>query len=179
MSGKKKRTTKLFRISKRGINDNARSSFMGEPNTFEDSYDKSSGRFRRRRKFNESGYAYIDLDVSSDKHPYDHKHIIVGNDRIGGDPNLSKKEKGDFGKMMTKDDIEFLNDIRAALGVDSLSEVDLIYKGKAFSIEPEENKFVVYGFEKPLSFNTVDDVFNNLLLDGKPFIERLNDIMYD
>lgn len=78
-----------------------------------------------------------------------------------------------------KDNLEFLEEIREALGPNSLTEIALSYKGKKFSIEPANCKYYVFGFGEPIAFDTVDDVFFKLLFEGKPFIDCLDDIDTD
>ena len=79
-----------------------------------------------------------------------------------------------------KDDLLFLRNIKEATGIDSLSEVRLIYKGnKHFSIEPLNGKIVVFGFGERMIYETIEELFFNFMLDGKPFIEQLSEIEFE
>lgn len=50
------------------------------------------------------------------------------------------------------------------------------YKGKYFSIEPIEGKVVVFAFGQRQGFDSVDDMLENCIIDGKPFMEALKDV---
>lgn len=78
-----------------------------------------------------------------------------------------------------EDDLHFLQEIRRALSKDYQNEVELLYKGKYFSLEPINGKVVVFGFGENLVFDSVDDLFLSFMIDGKPFIEQLDNIEYE
>lgn len=62
------------------------------------------------------------------------------------------------------------------MSVDYLNEVHLRYKGKYFSIEPVEGKVVVFALGQRQEFDSVDDMLENCIIDGKPFMEALKDV---
>ncbi len=69
-----------------------------------------------------------------------------------------------------------LSDIRVGMSEEYLNEVHLSYKGKHFSIEPVELKVVVFGFGQPQEFDSVDDMLENCKIDGKKFMEAIEDM---
>jgi hypothetical protein len=69
-----------------------------------------------------------------------------------------------------------LDHIRLCMSVDYLNEVHLRYKGKYFSIEPVKGKVVVFAFGQRQEFDNVDDMLENCVIDGKPFMEALKDV---
>ena len=75
---------------------------------------------------------------------------------------------------------EFLEDIKQAVGVDSQKEVFLRYKEFSFFLEPHGERIDVCGKGAVLSsYDNFDDMANNFMIDGKPFIERIGEIEYD
>ena len=87
----------------------------------------------------------------------------------------------DLTKYITdENELEFLEDIRIALGVDSQSEVFLKYKDFPILLEPHGKEFQVWSRGKQLGvYETVDDMFLNFKIAGKLFIEQVQDIEYD
>ena len=78
-----------------------------------------------------------------------------------------------------EEDLNFLKEIAYALSPDCLSEVELSFKGrKIFSIEPVDSKYVVFGLGEPIEFEKIEDVFMKLTIEGKTFIEQVDDIDY-
>ena len=80
---------------------------------------------------------------------------------------------------LDEDTLRFLEEIRLALSEDYQNEVELLYKGKYFSLEPINGKVAVFGFDKKLEFDTIDELFLSFMIDGKPFIEQIADIEYE
>lgn len=80
---------------------------------------------------------------------------------------------------LSADSLELLNYIYSALSPNYLNEIHLCYRNKPFSIEPVNGKIVVLGFDKPVYFSTVDSLLLNFFIDGKAFIECLNEVDYD
>ncbi len=72
------------------------------PWTYLDTYNAKTGHFRARRKFGADGWAYKDMDVADDKHPFDHVHDIKSGTRskIRRQPN--KEERAEFKKAKKK-----------------------------------------------------------------------------
>lgn len=76
-------------------------------------------------------------------------------------------------------DIEFLEDIRLALGEDSQSEVFLRCGVFPILLEPHGREVHVKSRGETLAiFNSVDDMFLNFKIDGTPFIEKISEIEY-
>lgn len=76
-------------------------------------------------------------------------------------------------------DIEFLEDIRSALGEDSQNEVFLKCGVFPILLEPHGKEVCVKSKGETLAFfNSVDDMFLNFKIDEKPFIERVGEIEY-
>ncbi len=75
----------------------------GEPNSNIDTYSKRNGAFVSRRKIDEKGKAYVDLDVGDLHRPYDHAHDLVSlsgfhkNHRF-----LTKRERKEINKAKRK-----------------------------------------------------------------------------
>ena len=69
-----------------------------------------------------------------------------------------------------------VDNIRLAMSPDYLNEAHLRYKGKYFSIEPVKGKVVVFAFGQRQEFDNVDDMLENCVIDGKPFMEALKDV---
>ena len=102
MTGKKKKENKNFHIGKNIKTDNRLTSLRGEPNTNLDTYSKSNGRFRNRRKYGADGYALKDLSVGHYDHNFfDHAHDYNGVVR-GAGRSLTIKEKREINKAKKK-----------------------------------------------------------------------------
>lgn len=71
------------------------------PWTYIDTYNAETGRFRSRRKFGSTGWAYKDLDTADEKHPRDHVHDIHNGNRFGA-RNPNKSENKEFKKAKKK-----------------------------------------------------------------------------
>lgn len=75
---------------------------------------------------------------------------------------------------------EFLEDIKSAVGVDSQMEVFLRYKDLPFMLEPHGEQLDVCSKGEVLgSYKNFDDMAKNFMIDGKSFVERINEIEYD
>ena len=75
---------------------------------------------------------------------------------------------------------EFLEDIKQAVGVDSQMEVFLRYKEFPFMLEPHGEQIDVRSKGEVLGcYDNFDDMAKNFMLDGKTFIERIDEIEYD
>ena len=81
--------------------------------------------------------------------------------------------------VANQEDLEFLEEIRSALSADFLNEVHLLYKDKHLSIEPTEGRIIVFYLGQSYEFETIDEVFLNFFLDGKPFIEKVSELDYE
>lgn len=102
MSGKKKKTTKVFYIGKNIRSDSRLTPIKGEPNTNLDIYGKSDGKLRTRKKYGKDGFAIRDLDVGHYNHNKgDHAHDYHGVFR-SEKRSLSKKEKSELKKAKRK-----------------------------------------------------------------------------
>ncbi len=80
-------------------NDNT--PLIGPANSNIDIYDKTSGCFESRRKFDSQGYAKKDLDMPHTSHNTAHRHDFDGKKR-GVARNLTKKEKREIYKAQRK-----------------------------------------------------------------------------
>ena len=76
----------------------------GAPNTNIDFYNAKTGRIHRRRKLDNSGNAYLDLDVADKRHVKDHAHEWKQNNKNIRDKsrNLTKREKRELEKAKKK-----------------------------------------------------------------------------
>lgn len=102
MSGKKKVERKVFHQGKNFKSDNPRTPIKGTPNTNLDFYEKESGRFVRRRKFDDKGNAKKDLDKAHSPHnDTDYGHDYFNAQRNVSRP-LTKKEKREIKKASKK-----------------------------------------------------------------------------
>lgn len=102
MSKKKHKRNAFFHIGKNiPKNDRRNTPFAGEPNTNLDTYDKRSGKLRRRRKFGKDGRAYLDMDAPHLSNEHDHAHDIEGSVRMTG-RSFNKKERREFDKAKRK-----------------------------------------------------------------------------
>lgn len=74
----------------------------------------------------------------------------------------------------------FLEDIKQAVGVDSQMEVFLRYKEFPFMLEPHGGQIDVRSKGEVLGhYKNFDDMAKNFMLDGKPFLARIDEIEYD
>ena len=87
----------------------------------------------------------------------------------------------DYNKYnISEDDFEFLEYIKAAVGVDSQCEVFLKYKDFFFMFEPHGEEVEIFSGDKSLGkYKNIEDLFLNFMVDGKSFIERIKDIYYE
>lgn len=98
----KKIKNRFFHIGKNTRHDNQRTSITGFPNSNLDTYEKSTGNFKSRRKYDDTGKASKDLDVGHyDHNKIDHMHYYSENGRSGEIP-LSKKDKVELEKCKKK-----------------------------------------------------------------------------
>ncbi len=76
----------------------------GEPNSNLDTYRKKNGKFHSRRKFDSTGNAYVDYDVATQVHKFDHAHDIDADRKIRSTPreNLTRKERRELKKAKRK-----------------------------------------------------------------------------
>ena len=64
------------------------------PQTYIDTYNADTGRFRSRRKFGYDGWAYKDMDTADEKHPRDHVHDIDKGKRFASrKPTTAEKKE--------------------------------------------------------------------------------------
>ena len=79
-----------------------------------------------------------------------------------------------------KNECQFLEDIRLAVGVDSQREVFLKYKDFCFMLEPHGEEVYVRSKGEILGrYENFDEMIHSFMLDGKPFIERIAQIEED
>ncbi len=79
---------------------------------------------------------------------------------------------------LNEEDATFLADLRE--GIINQNELELNFHGFRFGIEPSGESVSVWGKDELLAeYNSFDDMLENFLLDGKPFIEQLSEIEYD
>lgn len=98
---KKNQQTDSFHIGKGIKSDETRSPMTGAPNTNIDFRRKKTGILIRRRKLDNNGNAYVDLDEADINHPYNHSHDI--HDKKRDDPrHMTKKEMREFVKARKK-----------------------------------------------------------------------------
>ena len=86
-------------IPKNNINSRP---LKGIPKTFIDTYNSTTGKFRSRRMFGSTGIAIKDMDVSDEKHPYDHIHDFENGKRSKIRRKPTKKERKEFKKAKRK-----------------------------------------------------------------------------
>jgi len=72
------------------------------PNTYIDTYNVETGKFRSRRKFGKDGWVYKDMDTADFHRPYDHIHEWNGKNRAKEPRNPNKQEKLEFIKAKKK-----------------------------------------------------------------------------
>lgn len=73
-----------------------------DPNTYIDTYNAETGKFRSRRKFGKDGWAYKDMDTADSHRPYDHIHDWKGKQRAKEPRNPNKQEKAEMKKAKRK-----------------------------------------------------------------------------
>ena len=79
---------------------------------------------------------------------------------------------------LNEDDAAYLADLRE--GIINQNELDLTFRGFKFGIEPSGESVSVWGKNELLAeYDSFDDMLENFLLDGKPFIEQISEIEYD
>ena len=81
---------------------------------------------------------------------------------------------------VNSDDYIFLEDLIFNI-VDSQMSVNLIFDNKySFQIDPCGNEFEVWHLGKKINtFKDLDDLLYNFIIDEKPFIEQLSQIVYE
>lgn len=72
------------------------------PNTYIDTYNIKTGKFRSRRKFGKNGLVYKDMDTADSHRPYDHIHDWFGKNRSKQPRLPNKKERVEFDKAKRK-----------------------------------------------------------------------------
>lgn len=72
------------------------------PNTYIDTYNAETGRFRSRRKFDKYGWVYKDMDTADSHRPYDHIHDWNGTQREKTPRDPNKQEKAELKKAKKK-----------------------------------------------------------------------------
>lgn len=81
--------------------------------------------------------------------------------------------------VKNQEDLKFLEDIRTELE-DLHSSVNLICGGFGFQLDPFCDGVEVWHKGQKLGkYKSVDDLFFNFLLDGKPFIEKVSELDYE
>lgn len=102
----RKRINQEFHIGKNiSKNDAGRKSLSGASSSNLDTYNKYSGKFVSRRKYNQEGKAYVDIDVAHKSDGYDHAHDIDVTKvppRSKEHRPLSKKERREINKAKRK-----------------------------------------------------------------------------
>lgn len=85
----------------------------------------------------------------------------------------------DFTKYTTnKDELDFLEDLYITFAISQIP-LTLECKGYSFHVDPCCGGAEIWRFEKCIAkYDTIDDLFLNFKIDGKPFIERIADIEY-
>lgn len=73
-----------------------------EANSYIDTYNVQTGKFRSRRKFDKDGWAYKDMDTADDHRPYDHIHDWNDRQRAKVPRKPNKKEKAELKKAKKK-----------------------------------------------------------------------------
>lgn len=76
-------------------------------------------------------------------------------------------------------DLEFIEDIKKAVGIDSQVEVFLKYKNFSFLLEPHGVEICVYSNGELLGrYKDFDNMAKNFLIEGKSFIDCISEIEY-
>ena len=98
-----KRYEKFYHGKGISKNDISSKPLCAEPNSYIDSYVKKNGKFASRRKFNNKGKAYIDLDTGHNHRPFDHVHDLISVHDFHKDYRLpTKREKRELKKAKKK-----------------------------------------------------------------------------
>lgn len=92
---------------------------------------------------------------------------------------FNKKPKDLFDFAKTEDVKSFLKDILEDLTI-SQTPINLLYKDYGFQIDPGGRGAEVWHLGEMVGkYETIEDLFFNFRLDGKPFIERISEIEYE
>lgn len=73
-----------------------------ERNSFIDTYNAETGKFRSRRKFGHDGWVYKDMDTADSHRPYDHIHDWDKKRRAKEPRKPNKQEKSELKKAKRK-----------------------------------------------------------------------------
>ena len=76
--------------------------FKWIPNSYIDTYNIETGKFRTRRKYGKNGLVYKDMDTSDSHRPYDHIHDWNGKQRAKQPRVPNKQEKAELKKAKRK-----------------------------------------------------------------------------
>ncbi len=86
----------------------------------------------------------------------------------------------DFKKYsLDENNVEFLKDLYAC--VECQNEIDLRYKENfVFTFCPSGSSVFIYDDkpDNPQQFDNLDEMLLNFMIDGKPFIEQIDEIDY-
>lgn len=97
------KVNKLHHKGKGVYSDDRLTPMTGEPNTNLDTREKKTGKFVQRRKFDEDGNAYKDLDIGHESHRQsDHVHDIKDKIRSNEARKPTKKEQREINKAKKK-----------------------------------------------------------------------------
>ena len=99
----KKKTTKIFFYGKNlKKSDSVHSPISGEKNSNIDFYNKYTGKFHRRRKIGNKGFAIKDYDAPDYHKPKYHVHDFIGLRRNEIDRPPNRKERREINKIRKK-----------------------------------------------------------------------------
>lgn len=99
----KKKVTKIFFYGKNiKKSDSVHSPIYGEKNTNIDFYDKSTGKFHRRRKIGKEGVAIKDYDAPDIHKSNYHVHDFEGTSRSSKDRLPNRRERHEINKVSKK-----------------------------------------------------------------------------
>ena len=76
--------------------------FKWIPNSYIDTYNIETGKFRARRKYGTNGLVYKDMDTADSHRPYDHIHDWKGKQRSKQPRVPNKQEKAELKKAKRK-----------------------------------------------------------------------------
>ena len=76
--------------------------FKWIPNSYIDTYNIETGKFRARRKYGKNGLVYKDMDTADSHRPYDHIHDWNGKQRAKQPRIPNKQEKTELKKAKRK-----------------------------------------------------------------------------
>lgn len=71
-------------------------------NTYIDTYNAQTGKFRSRRKFGKDGWVYKDMDTADEHRPYDHIHDWNNKQRAKVPRKPNKQEASELKKAKKK-----------------------------------------------------------------------------